>query len=124
MKLGPAHRSEEWRIITRKGILQNAGIIQDNNKEKKLKPPKHVIGWYNQEKNRILKELRQNADTGDTTAKDILKNENLKEEYLVERMRDPPGYDLGHQLGDKLADKPGRLEFSYDNRDRGRRFRS
>lgn len=132
MKFGPAHRSEEWKITTRKGIIQEARKSDQYYKKKgnPLKPekpnlPKHVIGWYKQEEKRILKELQHSADVGNKFAKDILKNENLKQldEYLVENMRDPPGYDLGHQLGDKLADKPGRLESSYDNQNRGRRFR-
>ncbi|WP_292374584.1 hypothetical protein [Methanosarcina sp. UBA411] len=122
-KFGPAARgdtayggTEDWRIATRKSILKEA--MSD-----KSKLPKHVRGWYKQEENRIINKLKERAQNGETFAQNILGKDKELDDYVVERMREPPGYDLGHQLGDKLGDKPGRLEYSRDNQNRGRRFR-
>jgi hypothetical protein len=70
---------------------------------------------------RTLKGLIERANKGEKYAQDLLKDTKRKEDYLAGKNTEPPGYDLGHHLGDKLGEKPGRLESSDMNRGKGTR---
>lgn len=116
-KLGPAARgntadsgTKNWKMLTRE-IIKNDPKI-----------PKEVRTHYEQQDSRIIKDLEKRKDT-DVRIKNLLDNEERLKDYLARRNSEPPGYDLGHQPGDKLGDKPGRLENKDMNEHRGRRFR-
>lgn len=105
---------KDWKVATRDAIKNDRNT------------PKEAKEHYAQQDSRIKKSLEERAERTkhpDTYAKNLLNDKDRLNDYYAKRNSEPPGYQLGHCPGDKLAAKLGRLENSDMNTNRGRKYK-